>query len=1066
MATVSALRLVIDARGAAAGAAAFSRATGQVTTSATAAATATKGLMASMKPLAAFVGIAATVKTIAQFEEKMALAGKVSGATGQTLVQLTAKARELGATTRFTGAQAAEGLLELARAGFTARESMLAIADSLDLATAGGLQLGEATGFMSNAIRQFGLDANEAARVADTFVVISNNANTDVRQLAEALKYSGTVAAALGQDIETTAAAIGVLGDRGVQGSMAGTQLRGTLLALASPTDAAAAGLAKLGLTLDSVNPATHNLLQIAQTLGRGIDSLANPLEAAGIFSEIFGRRNAAAAIAMADANEKMADSIELAKASGAAHSDLAATMQNTIIGKALALKSAVEEVMLSMGDRGLGGAIKGMLDLLTDATRMLGGVEGAFNDSTTGAKLLTFAIVALTAKMVIMRTVFIGSWLVGFGAGFGALIVKITLTAALTGTFTGTIWALTAAMLANPATWLALAIGAVAGALFLSTGRANDNASAMADLADEERKVREEAQATAFAVGALSAALEMKDRGRTVEALIVRISQLKELQEAMRTDARTSGIVSGEVLQKGLARTVAKKAGKHEMAFDLPAARGRGALGAADLYDKAAAQAKVTAELEKYTTELKALDVVSAAIAAGTDTAAASLEDWQRKMAEGTKAMQSLGATAAETALWHETLTVAQEMQGESTRKLSITEIGYIFKEISARKIATDAVAAQAAAEQEAGALAMRIARETELAANRAATATANRLLANEQWLASLSATYEMTRLKALGLNDLATQLEITAELTRRGIDLESEMAVAVRTLLTEQAAQNAVTADGTVKLSEAEQAIQRFELRARAQGIALEELKGIQHLHADAYEIAAAKAQIYAEAESLVIGKSREEAAAIRNAAAALAGYVEVNANLSAQRELTQGVQDAWGNMFIGIIDGSKTAAEAFEDFGKRTMSMIMDMVVKKALMNAMFGDGSEGASGFLSFLAPAAPTGAARGAWTDGAAGSFKSFARGGVVNSRTRFNRGHGNSFEAGEAGRPEAVLQLHRDGQGVLGVKTTGGAGGGKNVTVNMTVNTQDADSFRRSKIQIQNDLRTMTTQID
>jgi len=112
-------------------------------------------------------------------------------------------------------------MLELARAGVSAKEALEASGDSLMLATATGMELAEASGLMANAIRQFSLDTSESAMVASTFVEVANSANTTVPELGEAMKYVGTVASSLGMDITTTATAIGILGDRGVKGSMA-----------------------------------------------------------------------------------------------------------------------------------------------------------------------------------------------------------------------------------------------------------------------------------------------------------------------------------------------------------------------------------------------------------------------------------------------------------------------------------------------------------------------------------------------------------------------------------------------------------------------------------------------------------------------------------------------------------------------------------------------------------------------------------------------------------------------------------------------------------------------------
>jgi phage-related minor tail protein len=63
----------------------------------------------------------------------------------------------------------------------------------------------------------------------------------------------------------------------------------------------------------------------------------------------------------------------------------------------------------------------------------------------------------------------------------------------------------------------------------------------------------------------------------------------------------------------------------------------------------------------------------------------------------------------------------------------------------------------------------------------------------------------------------------------------------------------------------------------------------------------------------------------------------------------------------------------------------------------------------------------------------------------------------------EAGSPEAIMPLKRGKDGKLGVASDGGGGGPRVVNVSMNVQTKDADSFRRSRVQIQSDLKRMTT---
>ena len=175
---------------------------------------------------AGFLGIAAairaisgTIKTLANFGFEMSKVEAISGATGNTLKEMTALAREMGATTMYTATEAASALKFLSMAGVSAEQSMAALPATLDLAQAGTIDLGRAADIASNIMAAYKIEAEKTNVVVDDMVSIVNNANTNVHQLGDAMKYVGAAAAASGVTIPTTAAAIGVLSNAGMQGA-------------------------------------------------------------------------------------------------------------------------------------------------------------------------------------------------------------------------------------------------------------------------------------------------------------------------------------------------------------------------------------------------------------------------------------------------------------------------------------------------------------------------------------------------------------------------------------------------------------------------------------------------------------------------------------------------------------------------------------------------------------------------------------------------------------------------------------------------------------------------------
>ncbi len=166
------------------------------------------------------------------------------------LAGLREQAKKLGAETAFTTRDAASGQAFLAMAGFTPQAIQAALPGVLNMALAGGMDLGESADISSNILSQFRLDPKEMDRVSDVLTAAFTRTNTDLTNIGEAMKYAGTGMAGLGVDVERTTAMIGVMANVGLRGSIAGTGLQTTFSRLAAPTTKAQAALKQLGVTV------------------------------------------------------------------------------------------------------------------------------------------------------------------------------------------------------------------------------------------------------------------------------------------------------------------------------------------------------------------------------------------------------------------------------------------------------------------------------------------------------------------------------------------------------------------------------------------------------------------------------------------------------------------------------------------------------------------------------------------------------------------------------------------------------------------------------------------------
>ena len=313
----------------------------------------------------AMFGGGALVATIADFDSSMSRVAAITRATDAELAALRATASELGNTTEFSAAQAADGLSFLAMAGFDAQQAIAAIPAVLDLATASGMGLAEAADTTSNIMSGFGIEAENAAGVADILAAASSRSNTNVSQLGQAMSTAAPIMAALGIGIEDTAAALGVLADAGLQGERGGTALRGVIASLAAPTDMARDALANYGLTVADVDPASRSLTEIFTTLRAAGLSTADAMN-------IFGREAATGALVLTAASERVGEfGQELRDVDGAAQA-MAATMRDNLRGDIQSLGSAISGLIIALGEAGLTAALRAVTQFLTATARVI----------------------------------------------------------------------------------------------------------------------------------------------------------------------------------------------------------------------------------------------------------------------------------------------------------------------------------------------------------------------------------------------------------------------------------------------------------------------------------------------------------------------------------------------------------------------------------------------------------------------------------------------------------------------------------------------------------------------
>lgn len=153
----------------------------------------------------------AAVKTAADFDSEMSKVSAISGATGDDFDQLRAKAREMGAKTKFSASEAASAMEYMAMAGWKTSDMLNGIEGIMNLAAASGEDLATTSDIVTDALTAFGLSAADSGHFADILAAASSNANTNVSMMGETFKYCAPIAGVLGFSAEDTAEAIGLM---------------------------------------------------------------------------------------------------------------------------------------------------------------------------------------------------------------------------------------------------------------------------------------------------------------------------------------------------------------------------------------------------------------------------------------------------------------------------------------------------------------------------------------------------------------------------------------------------------------------------------------------------------------------------------------------------------------------------------------------------------------------------------------------------------------------------------------------------------------------------------------
>ena len=288
------------------------------------------------------IGTAAT-RVGMDFEAAMSKVSSISGATGNDLQSLTDKAKEMGATTKFSATESAEAFQYMAMAGWDTKSMIDGIDGIMNLSAADGLDLATTSDIVTDALTAFGLSAKDSTHFADVLATASSSANTNVSMLGESFKYVAPLAGSMNYSIEDVSLALGLMANASVKGSMAGTSLKTALSNLSSPTKSMASEMSKLGISMTDSNGNALGLRDIIIQLREKFSKLSET-EQTATASTLFGKEAMSGMLAIINASDADFNKLtnNISNADGAAK-QMADTLNDNLKGDITIAKSALE---------------------------------------------------------------------------------------------------------------------------------------------------------------------------------------------------------------------------------------------------------------------------------------------------------------------------------------------------------------------------------------------------------------------------------------------------------------------------------------------------------------------------------------------------------------------------------------------------------------------------------------------------------------------------------------------------------------------------------------------------
>ncbi|MCM1133583.1 MAG: phage tail tape measure protein [Ruminococcus flavefaciens] len=410
------------------------------------------------------------IETGKAFEASLSNVQAISGATGSEMELLTEKARQMGATTKYTASESADAFGYMALAGWKTEEMLAGIDGVLNLAAASNMDLAQASDIVTDYLTAFGLTAQDSGKFVDQMSYAMSRSNTTTEMLGEAYKHCASTAASMGYSVEETTAVLMTMANAGVKGGEAGTALNAIMTRLATDTSGCASKLAEFGVKIYDSKGKMQSLTSILESVSVAWEGFTDEQQAS--IAKVMAGTNHYSALqtimnglsdSAKDSGMSFTDYAEALKECDGTAQDMADTMIDNLAGDMTILDSSIDGVKIALAEK-LNPIMRDIVQYITEKMPEIQSFsENAFDKVIGIAEWFGKNMPEIKEKLEDVLPL-----LIGIGESFLTWKVAETVGKSKTAiiSFISTIKSLNATMLANPAVLLTTAIAGLTAAI------------------------------------------------------------------------------------------------------------------------------------------------------------------------------------------------------------------------------------------------------------------------------------------------------------------------------------------------------------------------------------------------------------------------------------------------------------------------------------------------------------------------------------------------------------------------------------------------------------------------